>query len=139
MADIRNWGNLVRCRWDWTSGGYESSFPRGCQFTDLDAAVEFDGHGLVIEPKHYDGVGMLPGDGYPPGVGAGQLRFLRNEAFLGKAVIVLYGCGPCNDPHAVYVLGMNRSEDRFEDWRGMDKADRRKLLKAEIDRAMGLP
>jgi hypothetical protein len=138
MATVRNWGNLIRGRWDWTACGYEKGFPRGCQFTDLDAAIEIDDRRLVIEPKHYDGVGDLPGDGYPPGMGAGQLRFLRDEAALGKVVIAVYGCGPCNDPHVIYVLGAHRSDDRFVDWRGLDKEERRKLFKAEIDRALGL-
>jgi len=138
MADVHDWGKFIRGRWDWTAHGYERGFPRGCQFTDLDAAVEFDGQRLVIETKHYDGVGSLPGNGYPPGMGDGQLRFLRDEATLGKAVIALYGCGPCNDPYVIYVLGATRDEDRFEDWRGRDKEERRKLLKAEIDRALGL-
>lgn len=138
MSDVRDWGKLIRGRWDWTRFGYEKGFPRGCQFTDLDAAMEFDGHGLVIETKQYDGVGSLPGDGYPPGMGSGQLRFLRNEASLGKIVIVLYGCGVCDDPYVIYVLAPDRSGDRFEDWRGHDKAARRKFLKAEMDSAMGV-
>lgn len=138
MADVRDWGKFIRGRWDWSASGYEDGFPRGCQFTDLDATVEFDGERLVIETKHYDGTGHLPGDGYPPGMSAGQLRFLRDEAAAGKSVLVLYGCGPCNDPHVLYVLGATRGEDRYEDWRGRDKLERRKLLKAEIDRAVGL-
>jgi hypothetical protein len=140
MADIRDWGKLIRCRWDWTAGGYEDGFPRGCQFTDLDAVTEFNGRRLILEPKHYDGIGVLPGrEGYPPGMARGQLDFLRNEATLGNtAVFVLYGCGPCNDPYVLYSLGATRGEDRREDWRGLDKEERRKLFKAEIDRALGL-
>ena len=138
MADIRDWGKFIRGRWDWTRGGYEDGFPRGCQITDLDAAVEFDGSRLVVETKQYDGVGDLPGNGYPPGMGVGQLRFLRDEASLGKTVLVLYGCGACNDPYVVFALAAERSDDRFEDWRGLDKEQRRKSLKQEIDRAMGL-
>lgn len=132
MADIRDWGRFIRGRWNWTECGYEDGFPRGCQFTDIDAALEFDGHRLVIEPKYHDGIG--PCD-YPPD---GQLRFLRDEVRLGKAVIVLYGCAGCNSPQAVRVLGTCRAEDRWEDWRGRDLAERRKLLKGEIDQAMGL-
>ena len=139
MADIRDWGKFIRGRWDWTRHGYEDGFPRGCQFTDLDAAVEFDGNRLVIETKQYDGVGVLPGDGYPPGMGSGQLRFLRDEAALGKIVFALYGCGACNDPYVIYILGAHRSLDRYEDWRGRSKEERRKLLKAEIDQALSLP
>jgi hypothetical protein len=131
--DIRDWGKFIRGRWDWTRSGYEAGFPRKCQFTDLDAALEFDGHRLVIETKHYDGVGDLPGK-----PDDGQLRFLRDEASLGKTVLVLYGCGSCNDPHAMHELGTARAADRFEDWRGLGKPERRKRLKYEIDRAMGL-
>lgn len=132
MGDIRDWGAFLRGRWNWTKYGYERGFPRNCQFTDLDAAVEFDGRRLVIETKHYDGTGML---GKPEG---GQLRFLRDEAALGKTVLVLYGCGACDDPYAIHQIGARPSEDRFEDWRGRDKEERRKLLKDEINRAMGL-
>lgn len=132
MADIRDWAKFVRGRWEWTRFGYEKGFPRSCQFTDIDATVEFDGRRLVIEPKHHDGIG--PCD-YPD---AGQLMFLRDEVRLGKAVIVLYGCGACNSPQAARVLGRVRAEDRWEDWRGKDVEERRELLKREIDRALGL-
>jgi hypothetical protein len=132
MADIRDWGAFVRGRWDWTKHGYEKGFPRGCQFTDLYGAVEFDGRRLVVEPKHHDGIGPCE---YPD---TGQLLFLRDEVRLGKTVIVLYGCGPCNSPQAVRVLGRDRTEDRWEDWRGRDLTDRRQLLKLEFDRALAL-
>lgn len=132
MADIRDWGAFVRGRWDWTRHGYEAGFPRKCQFTDLDGAVEFDGHSLVIEPKHHDGLGPMP---YPDD---GQLRFLRNEHKLGKAVIVLYGCGPCNSPQGVRLLGSTRPEDTWKDWRGRELTERRRLLKYGIDVALGL-
>lgn len=118
-----------------TETAYEKGFPRGCQFTDLDGAIEFDGRRLVIEPKHHDGIG--PCD-YPD---AGQLGFLRDEVSLGKTVIVLYGCGPCNSPFAVRILGQDRTADRWEDWRDWQVyplAERRRLLKVEIDRALGL-
>lgn len=133
MADIKDYGAFIRGRWDWDRYGYQRGFPRGCGFTDIDAAVEFDGHRLVIEPKHHDGIG--PCD-YPP---SGQTMFLRDEVKLGKVVIVLYGCGACNSPQAVRVLGRAKPEDRWEDWRGRDIEERRGLLKREIDRALGLP
>jgi hypothetical protein len=132
MADIRDWGKFLRGRWDWTSGGYETGFPRGCQFTDLDAAIEFDGRALDIETKHHDGE-----EGEFPQISWGQLRFLRNEVQLGKTAIILFGCGPCNDPQGVWVLAPGMV-DRKEDWRGRPKDERRKLLKYEIDKAMGL-
>jgi hypothetical protein len=132
MADIRDWGAFIRGRWDWHRFGYDKGFPRGCTFTDVDAATEFDGRRLVIEPKHHDGVGACP---YPDN---GQLGYLRDEVWLGKVVIVLYGCGPCNSPQAVRVLGSDRDHDRFEDWRGLGIEERRKLFKAEIDRALGI-
>lgn len=132
MADINDWAKFIRGRWNWTHGGYEAGFPRGCQFTDIDAAVEFDGRCLVIEPKHHDGIGACD---YPD---TGQLGFLRNEARLGKAVIVLYGCGACDSPQAIRILGETRTDDRWEDWRGRDILERRRLLKQEIDRAMGV-
>ena len=85
MADIRDWGRFIRGRWEWTRFGYETGFKRGCQFTDRDAAIEFDVHRLVIETKQNDGFGAF---NYPD---TGQLLFLRDEAALGKTVIVLYG------------------------------------------------
>lgn len=129
MADIRDWAKFVRGRWDWTRGGYERGFPRGCQFTDIDAAIEFDGRRLVIEPKHYEGIGDLPG--HPP---TGQMRFLKDEVSLGKTVLVLFGCGACNDPYAVYDVGRGV----LLDWRGQSKAERRAALKQQIDAALGL-
>lgn len=133
MADIRDWGAFIRSRWDWTRYGYEHGFPRGCQFTDLDAAIEFDGRRLLIETKSWDGTGIVP----KPAPDSGQLRFLRDEAGLSKTVLILYGCGACNDPYAIHQI-FRRPPDRFEDWRGLEKEERRKLLKQEIDRAMGL-
>jgi len=134
MSDIRDWFAFIRGRWDWTRGGYEQSFPRGCQFTDIDAAVEFDGRWLVIEPKHYDGIGELPRR-----IPSGQRMLLEQEAGLGKTVFVLYGCGPCNDPYAIeYVSEPPIPGQRLFDWRGCDKLTRRSRLRAHIERAMGL-
>ena len=132
MADIHDWAAFIRGRWNWQRYGYEHGFPRGCQFTDIDAAVEFDGKRLVIEPKHHDGIG--PCD-YPP---QGQLIFLRDEVQLGKVVIVLYGCGVCDSPQAVRILGATKAEDQWKDWRGLPLDERRRRLKEEIDIALGL-
>lgn len=133
MADVRDWGKFVRGRWDWTRFGYEQGFPRGCQFTDIDAVVEFDGRRLVIEPKHYEGLGPLPGK--PE---TGQSMLLRDEVRLGKTVLVLYGCGACDDPYAIHVYGGRPAEDRFVDWREFGKEERRRRLKRYIDWALGL-
>ena len=132
MADIRNWPAFIRGRWDWKRYGYEDGFPRGCGFTDIDAAIEFDGRRLVIEPKHHDGIGPMP---YPDD---GQRYFLRDEVRLGKTVIVLYGCGACNSPQGIRVFGLTKAEDRWENWVGRPVDERRKLLKDEINQAMGL-
>lgn len=132
MADIRDWGAFVRGRWDWTRHGYEKGFPRGCQFTDVDGACEIDGRRLIIEPKHHDGLGPMP---YPD---TGQLLYLRDEVRLGKAVIVLYGCGPCNSPQGVRLLAGEKQHDAWKDWRGLGLTERRQLLKVEIDVALGL-
>jgi len=132
MGDINDWAAFVRGRWEWERYGYQHGFPRNCQFTDIDAAIEFDGRRLIIEPKHHDGVGPMA---YPP---TGQLMYLRDEAALGKTVIVLYGCGCCNSPQGIRVLAEHKPDDRWEDWRGLDVEERRKLLKAEIDNALGI-
>jgi hypothetical protein len=129
MADVRDWGAFLRGRWNWTRGGYERGFPRGCQFTDVDAAVEFDGRSLMIEAKHYDGVGELP---HPPS--QGQRLYLLDEVRRGKTVLVVYGCGPCDDPQALYDVGSNR----LHDWRGLTKPQRRILFKYQINYAMGI-
>lgn len=135
MGDVRDWTRFIRGRWDWTKFGYERGFPRGCQFTDVDAAVEFDGRRLVLEAKQYDGIGELPAG--PP---YGQLLFLRDEAELGKTVLVVYGCGVCDDPYAIYDVG-RREWFKFQNpdtglW--LNKDQRRTFLKLHIDRAMGL-
>lgn len=93
--------------------------------------MEHCGDRLVIEAKQYDGVGDLPG--WPSD---GQMRFLRDEAALGKTVLVLWGCGVCNDPYA--VLDVRRDGQQLYDWRGRSKNDRRAQLKLHIGRAMGL-
>lgn len=135
MADIRDWGAFLRGRWNWTKAGFERNFPRGCQFTDVDASVEFDGQMLLIETKHHDGVGSCE---YPD---TGQVIALREEVKLGKTVFVLYGCGPCSSPQALRILGpsMDKSQDSWHDWRDIPSIqERRKLLKYQIDVAMGL-
>lgn len=133
MADIRDWAAFRRSRWDWTRYGYEADFPRGCAFTDIDAATEFDGHSLVIEAKHHDGTGPCP---YPP---TGQLRYLRQECALGKTVLILYGDAERNEPYAVRQLERGRTGDLFSDWRDIpDAGVRRGLLKLLIDAALGL-
>jgi hypothetical protein len=134
VADIRDWGKFLRGRWDWTKSGYEDGFPRRSQFTDLDAAIEFDGRRLVIETKHHDG---SPGRFEPPDTG--QSLFLRDELSLGKTVFVLYGCGACNDPHGLRIYGGAKlQDDEVIDWRGLPKSERRRRFKRYIDWAMGL-
>lgn len=133
MADINDWAAFIRGRWDWTRGGYEKGFPRKCQFTDSDATIEFDGQCLEIECKHHDGIGSCE---YPD---TGQLLSLRDKVRRGITVFILYGCGPCNSPQALRILGDQKSEDYFEDWRQVaDITERRKLLKEAIDIALGL-
>lgn len=140
MGDVRDWGKFIRGRWDWGRFGYEDGFPDGCQFSDIDAATEFHrdtcGGRLVIEAKAWDGEDLIPS--IYDQKDTGQRLLLRDDARLGKTVFVVYGCGVCNDPYALHVLGASRPEDRFEDWRGLTRQERRKLLKAEIDRALGL-
>lgn len=132
MADVRDWGAFVRGRWDWGRHGYEKGFPRNSQFGDVDATVEFNGVRLTVETKGHDGTGPMD---YPP---AGQLMSLRDDVRRGVAVLVVYGCGVCNSPFGVRRLGIDKSADRWEDWRGFPLAERRRLLKYEIDRALGL-
>lgn len=132
MADVRDWGAFIRGRWDWHRFEYDKGFPRSCQFSDIDAATEFDGQALVIEPKHHDGFGPCP---YPEN---GQLGLLRDDVRRGKTVFVLYGCATCNSPQALRILGSARADDKWLDWRGRDIEERRKLFKEEIDRAVGL-
>jgi hypothetical protein len=132
MADIENEDQFLEGRWKWTAGGYEDGFPRRCQFTDIDAAIEFDGHALIMECKHHDG---KDGFTYPK---AGQLRFLRDEVKRGKSVLVVYGVARSNSPWGVWRIGPARKDDVLRDWRGEDLDLRRKLLKAEIDWALGL-
>jgi len=127
MADVRNWASFIRGRWDWTRFGYEAGFPRGCQFTDVDAVVEFDGRALMIEGKQWDGEGDRPDK-----PSTGQMLYLKYEVEAGKTVLVLFGCGCCNNPWAVYDVG----RDEWFDWRGLELADRRTRLKHHIDRAM---
>jgi hypothetical protein len=133
MGDVRDFAAFIRGRWDWKRHGYEDGFPGTCGFTDIDAAVEFGGHHLFVEAKHHDGTG--PCD-YPA---TGQLLALRDLVKRGITVFVLYGCATCNDPQALRVLAAQRGDDRWVDWRGLGgKEDRRKMLKYEIDHAMGL-
>lgn len=132
VSDVRNWAAFIRGRWDWTRHGYEDGFPRKCQFTDIDAAVEFDGRRLLIEAKQYDGEGDFPEIHY------GQRRFLKDEANLGKAVFILYGCGVCNDPWGVLWISEPPPGGPLFDWRGIAKAERRARLKRHIDYALGL-
>lgn len=140
MSDVRDWGAFIRGRWDWTRNGYEKGFPRGSQFTDIDAVVEFDGRRLVIEAKHWDGEGMIPSiHSDEPRSQMGQRLALRAEAKSGAIVFVIYGCGACNDPWAMHELAPQKAGDRFIDWRGeQTKEARRKLFKQEIDRALGM-
>lgn len=135
MADIRDWGAFIRGRWDWTRNGYERGFPRNCQFTDIDASIEFDGKHLIIETKHHDGTGDFPPP-YPP---TGQLIALRSEVSrFGKSVLILYGCASCNTPECLCVLGATRNQDKWHDFRMYSAEDRRKALKYQIDLALGL-
>lgn len=133
MADVQNWDRFIKGRWAWTSCGYEAGFTRNSQFGDLDAIVEFDGFILAIEAKHHDGNGPMD---YPH---AGQVAMLRTLVKLGASVIVLYGLATLNDPFGIRRLGATKNDDRWEDWRGLPRASRRRLLKMEIDRALGLP
>lgn len=135
MSDIRDPVRFMEGRWDWTRGGYEAGFPRNCQFTDVDASIEFDGHRLVIECKQWDGTGI----GIPKRPLTGQSRFLRDEVALGKTVFVVYGLGrPHNDPFAMRIYGDTFDDDKTVDWRSYGQEERRVRFKRYIDWAMGL-
>lgn len=143
MADVRNWEAFIRGRWPWTRYGYEKGFPRGCQFTDVDALVEFDGNRLMIEAKQWDGIGARP-----PQLPTGQQLALGVEsADEGKTVFVLYGCASCDDPMWVTVKKRQTDPDRPRyllpdeqyDLRDMGgRTERRRALKLLIDQAMGV-
>lgn len=110
MADIRDWEKFKRGRWDWTRLGYEAGFPRGIQFTDLDATIEMNGHFLFIETKHHEGEGEIPA------LQTGQRLYLERLAINPRhLVLVVYGDAAANHVWAV---------TRFR-WRdGMKQVDR---------------
>lgn len=128
MADIRKPELFMAGRWKWSSFGYEIGFPRGCQFTDVDAAIEFDGHKLFIEAKECDGV-----SGFPV-LSTGQRLFLSSLVDATTTVLVLYGNATRNDPLGVFDVGRR---EKF-DWRQVELDERRAQLKWHIDRAMGV-
>jgi hypothetical protein len=132
MGDVKDWGAFLRGRWNWSKSGYEQGFPRRCEFTDVDATVEFDGRRLVIETKHHDGGDYMD---YPD---MGQLLSLREEAKSGRTVFVLYGCGACDSPQGLRIIGATKADDQWLDWRGQALDQRRYNLKAWIDWAMGI-
>lgn len=139
MADIRDPERFMAGRWKWTSYGYEFGFPNKCQFTDIDAVVEFSsstGRWLMIEGKHNDGVEP---PSYPS---SGQLRFLRafrNLVGDDGDVFILYGVAAENEPWALRILGKRRAGDQFIDWRDVPAAEhRRESLKAWIDWSLGV-
>jgi len=136
MADIYNPDAFMRGRWNWTGSGYEVGFPRGCQFTDLDAATEFNGRHLFIECKEYDGpLGICPNDQYDDG----QRTFLRSLVSDTATVFILFGVAKDNNPWCARILKPTRLEDRFVDWRGIAAIeDRRRALKNMIDDAMNV-
>jgi hypothetical protein len=133
MADVRN-EERARRRWRWTGGGYEELFPRACAFTDIDAAVEFDGRSLLIEVKHHEGAGYLPA--VPPG----QLRWLRHEAGIpGRKVFVLYGEAEADSPWVLRRIARDLDGDQWRDWRSLPIEERRRRLKTAVNWALGLP
>lgn len=130
MGDIYDWDAYKRGRWKWTSGGYEDGFPRGCAFTDIDFAVEFNGRILLGEGKHWDGLSSQP-----PGLSKGQALFYqRLAAFPNTTVLVVYGQAGENNPLAARNVGTKETYD----WRAEHIDTRRKALKHLIDQAMGL-
>lgn len=129
MSDIRDWGKFIRGRWEWSRFDYERGFPRGCQFTDVDAAVEFDGRSLEIEAVHWDGTGCVPRKN-----GGQRYRLQREAQIPGRTVLIVYGCGCCNNPLFVENVGTHEELDL----RGKDLGGRRQAFKDAIDVAMGL-
>lgn len=129
MSDIRDWGAFIRGRWNWTRYGYEHGFPRGCQFSDIDAVVEFNDRVLFIETKHYEGVGNLT----RPARGQTLLaeRLTRDPS---TSYLLVYGCGCCNNPQAAW----DAATGILHDWRTLELVERRRRLKAVIDAAMDL-
>lgn len=136
MGSIRDWDRFKAGRWDWTSLGYEHGFPRRCQFSDVDAVTEFDGRILMIESKYNDGVDA---PSYPD---VGQVRLLRRfRKMFGDDgdVFIVYGDAEADEPWALRILGMERSQDLFEDWRTTPNAEtRRERFKAWIDWSLGI-
>ena len=132
MADIRDYEKFIKGRWRWTGFGYEKGFPRGCQFSDIDAITEFDGRTLVIEAKEFGGTGFLPD------LPTGQVRLLRHLA-KHATVYVVFGIAQQDEPYALRQLYPTPGRDRFEDWRQLgDKEKRHQLFKDEIDWALGV-
>lgn len=130
MADIRDYAAFVRSRWDWHKFGYEDGFPGRCGFGDIDAALEFRNHALVVESKIWDGQGLRPP------VQEGQVLLLRDEVNRGKTALIVYGCGICDDPW--YIERLTRVGKRPFDLHNMPLDERRRALKCEINQAMGL-
>lgn len=128
MADVRDWAAFIRGRWNWTSFGYEKNFPRGCQFTDIDAYTNFDGRSLSVETKQWDGIGKVPV------IPTGQLRAYKDAAGQTDTVLIVWGCACCNDPLAILNVGTGE----FADLRAHTKPERRQFLSASFDKAMGL-
>lgn len=132
MGDIESWELYKRGRWDWTRHGYEKGFPNGSQFSDIDAAVEFDQRFLMIESKHHELGTPLPR------FEGGQRYMYRKLVDRGVTVLVLFGDAPNNDPHAIRTLGKTYPQDRLTSFERFDIADRQWRLKQAIDGAMGL-
>lgn len=136
MADIRNREKFLQGRVNWTANGYETGFPRGCQFSDLDAIIEFDGQSLVIEGKHHDGIDSCP---YPPMGQLLMLRFLKRKLGRNGHVFALYMDAEADSPWALRILGETKSADVWKDWRKIESIEeRRRLLKEQIDLALRL-
>ena len=133
MADIRDYQKFIQGRWKWTGFGYEQGFPRGCQFSDIDAITEFDGRTLVIEAKEYGGPPALL-----PSLPTGQVRLLRHLA-RHATVYVIFGIAQLDEPWALKQLYPTPGRDRFENWRDIESREKRhQLFKDEIDWALGV-
>lgn len=132
MADIRDYEKFIKGRWKWTGFGYEEGFPRGCQFSDIDAITEFDGRALVIEAKEYAPPGILPE------IKPGQMRLLRHLA-QHSTVYVVWGIAQLDEPWALKQIYPTYGRDRFENWRDIESREKRhQLFKDEIDWALGV-
>lgn len=107
-AGINNAEQFIISKMPQVFSWMKGCFPRGILPTDIDGAVEINGHFLVLEFKHENRIRN-------GGIKAGQRRFLLALSRSGPFTVVVIGMNDTGDPTCCELWHYDGSHQKMRD------------------------